>query len=92
MSAQEISGLVPLVLIGEDFQDTIVNIFLSISFNMCFGCSKETSHRDGSFEHPQHRFWMRNKNFFFSNMLSFEACVPYENIHSYDMHEQLSWG
>ena len=61
MSAQEISGLVSLVLIGEYFQDTIVNIFLSISFNMCFGCSKETSHRQGSFEHPQHRFWMRNK-------------------------------
>ena len=28
---------------------------------MCFGCSKEPSHRDGSFEHPQHMFWLRNK-------------------------------
>ena len=28
---------------------------------MCFGCSKELSHRDGSFEYPQHMFWMRNK-------------------------------
>ena len=28
---------------------------------MCFGCSKEPSHRDGSFEYPQHRFWLRNK-------------------------------
>ena len=28
---------------------------------MCFGCSKEPSHRDGSFEYPQHMFWMRNK-------------------------------
>ena len=35
----------------------IVNIFLSISFNICFGCSK-----DGSFEYPQHMFWLRNKN------------------------------
>ena len=28
---------------------------------MCFGCSKEPSHSDGSFEYPQHMFWMRNK-------------------------------
>ena len=28
---------------------------------MCFGCSKELSHRDGSFEYPQHMFWFRNK-------------------------------
>ena len=28
---------------------------------MCFGCSKELSYRDGSFEYPQHMFWLRNK-------------------------------
>ena len=28
---------------------------------MCFGCQKEPSHRDGSFEYPQHMFWLRNK-------------------------------
>ena len=28
---------------------------------MCFGCSKEPSHRDGSFEYPQHIFELRNK-------------------------------
>ena len=28
---------------------------------MCFGCSKEPSHRGRSFEYPQHMFWMRNK-------------------------------
>ena len=28
---------------------------------MCFGCSKELSHRLGSFEYPQHMFWWRNK-------------------------------
>ena len=28
---------------------------------MCFGCSKEPSHRDGSFEYLQHMFWLRNK-------------------------------
>ena len=28
---------------------------------MCFGCSKEPSHRDGSFKYPQHMFRLRNK-------------------------------
>ena len=28
---------------------------------MRFGCSKEPSHRDGSFEYPQHMFGLRNK-------------------------------
>ena len=28
---------------------------------MCFGCSKESSHQDDSFEYPQHMFWLRNK-------------------------------
>ena len=37
-------------------------IFLSTSLIMCFVSSKELSHRDGSFEHPQHMFWLRNQN------------------------------
>ena len=40
----------------------IVNIFLLISFIICFGCSKEPSHWDGSFEYPQHMIGLRNKN------------------------------
>ena len=32
---------------------------------MCFGCSKELSHRDGSFEYPQHMFLLRNKKNYF---------------------------
>ena len=28
---------------------------------MCFGCSKELSHGDGSFEYPQRMFLLRNK-------------------------------
>ena len=39
----------------------IAIIVLFISLNMYFGCSKEPSHRDGSFEYPQHMFWLRNK-------------------------------
>ena len=38
----------------------IVNSFLPISLNIWFECSKEPS-RDGSFEYPQHMFWLRNK-------------------------------
>ena len=41
-------------------ESKIVNIFLLISFNICFGCSK-----DGSFEYPQHVFWLRNKKIIF---------------------------
>ena len=40
-------------------------IFLSIGLNMCFGCSKEPSHRDGSFEYPQHMFWMKIRKKYF---------------------------
>ena len=37
-------------------QRQIVVVFLSISLNVCFGCSKEPSHSDGSFDYPQHMF------------------------------------
>ena len=50
----------------KSFQRIIVNIFLRINFNRCFGCSKEPSHQDGSFEYPQHMFWLRNKETSFS--------------------------
>ena len=30
--------------INTIFERKIVNIFLPISFNICFGCSKESSH------------------------------------------------
>ena len=45
----------------QTFKRKIVNIFLPISFNICCGYSKEpsrfwVSHRDGSFEYPQHMF------------------------------------
>ena len=36
---------------------------------MYFGCSKEPSHRDGSFEYPQHMFWLGNKKMIFSYAL-----------------------
>ena len=36
-------------------------LFLAIRLTVCFVCSKEPSHRDGSFEYPQHMVLMRNK-------------------------------
>ena len=50
---------------NKKIQLKIVNIFLHIIFNICFGCSKEPSHWDGSFEYPQHMFWLRNKKIIF---------------------------
>ena len=57
-------------------------IFLAISLNMCFGCSKEPSHRDGSFEYPQHMFLLRNKkiNFQLHTLICKpETCFIYFN-------------
>ena len=49
----------------HNLHSKIVNITLPISFSIYFGCSKEPSHWDGSFEHPQHMFWLRNKKIIF---------------------------
>ena len=50
---------------NKNFQRKIVNIFLPINFNICFGCSKEPSHWDGSFGYPQHMFWLKIRKLFF---------------------------
>ena len=49
-------------LIGRDKKNWVdfVNIFLTIWLNMCFVCSKEPSFWDGSFEYPQHMFFIEN--------------------------------
>ena len=47
----------------------IVHIFLPISFNIRFWCSKEPSHRDCSFEYPQHMFWLGNRKLIFGYTL-----------------------
>ena len=61
----------------------IVIIFLSISLNMCFGCSEEPSHRDIFFENLQHMFWSRNRVSVrrpstFSNIFFSETTGPIE--------------
>ena len=40
------------VLINTNFQHKILNIFLPIISSICFGCAKEPSDGDGSFEYP----------------------------------------
>ena len=45
------------------------NIFLSISLNTCFGCSKALSHRDGAFEYPQLMFWLRIRKLIYNHTL-----------------------
>ena len=57
--------LISEVLISKMFECKVVNIILPISFNICFGCSKEPSQWDGSFEYSQHMFWLRNKKIIF---------------------------
>ena len=49
---------------------------------MCFGCTKEPSHRDGSFEYPQYMFLLRNKkdNFQISALI----LGPDTSLHSID--------
>ena len=50
-----------MIRTSKHFQRKIAVIFLSINGNMCFGCSKESSHRDDSLEYQQRMFWPRNK-------------------------------
>ena len=44
---------------------------------MCFGCPNEPSHRDGSFEYPQHMFRLKNKknNFLLRTLILGPVCV-----------------
>ena len=55
------SGKITYYLTGKDkqkIQRKLLNIFLPLNLNIYFGCSKEPSHWDGSFEYPQHMFWL----------------------------------
>ena len=42
-----------------------MDIFFPIRFYIWYGCSKEPSQSDSSFEYLQHMFWVRNKKHFF---------------------------
>ena len=57
----------------KKFERKIVNIFLPVSLNICFGCSKERSHLDVSFEYPQHVSVEKCENQFYSTHSYIEA-------------------
>ena len=48
----------------QTFSAKIANIFLPISFKICFVCSKELSHWYGSLKYTQHMLWLRKKKIF----------------------------
>ena len=64
----------------QNFEHKIVNVSLPISFNMCFGCSKEPFHLDGSFEYPQHMLWLRNKKIILWYSLVTKGLLPYAHL------------
>ena len=49
------------------------NIFLFLNQNICFGCSKEPSQWDGSFEHPKHILKIMGKKIF--TLLRWKNCL-----------------
>ena len=49
------------VRLNKAYKGKIVINLYPISINIFFGCSKELSHCDGSFEYPQRMFQLRNK-------------------------------
>ena len=51
----------PYVQLSNIFEHKIVTSFLPINFNICYQIS------DGSFEHPLHMFWLRNKKSIFQS-------------------------
>ena len=51
------------------FQRTIVNIFLPINFNICFGYSKNRL-IETFCEYPQHMFWLRIRKLFLLRTLN----------------------
>ena len=57
--------------VKQKFEHKIVNISLPSNLNISAGHSKEHSHRDSSFEYPQHMFWLRNmkNNFQFFTLI-----------------------
>ena len=86
--------------INKNFEHKIVNIFVCVNFNICFGCSKESSHRDGSFEYPQLMFWLRNKKNNYAtlseacctvNILKLQFTCPFETYHIYDLVSRAQW-
>ena len=68
------------IQINKKVDCKIIYIFLTISLNSCFGCSKETSHWDGPFEYPQHMFGLGNKKIILIMFSYPKACTSALNF------------
>ena len=53
----------------NNLNTNLLSINLPIIFKICFGYSKELSHCNGSFENPQHMFWLKIRKTFFNYVL-----------------------
>ena len=83
----------------QKFESKLTIIFLPISLNMRFWCSKEPSHWDRSFEYPQCMFWLRSKKNNFSNRHSYlegwsiiGVQLGRENPNPRGHHSMRKWG
>ena len=52
-----------------------------IYVNICFGCSKAPSHRDGSLEYQKHMFWLIKKKIIFNYALLSRGLVMKPNVY-----------
>ena len=59
-------------------------VICALRVNICFGYSKEQSHLDGSFEYPQHMFFLRNKKITFSLNTKIMSCIHISKAYSED--------
>ena len=57
------TGLLQKLSLGGNFAFSLSHAYYGgkISFNIYFGCLKELSHWDGSFDYPQHMYWWEIK-------------------------------
>ena len=59
--------------------------FLTHLFKRVFGCLKEPSYWDSSFEYPQHMFWLRNKKNNFQIRILIRIPGDFINCHTLSM-------
>ena len=60
----QVCGVIYIGLDNKSLENVII-FLISNLLSIWFGCSKEPSHGDSSFENPKHTFWFRNKKIIF---------------------------